>query len=331
MTDLEKKDSTDSPDFDFPAEPGTVGERLVNFGVSRRGFLKFCTALTSTMALEASMAPKLAYALSTSRPCIIYMSFQECTGCLESLVNSYSTTIENLILTSFSLDYQETLQAAAGSAAEAARNEAMTKNAGKYILVVDGSIPANANSGFFVSAGESGVDRLNKAAANAAFVVAVGSCAAFGGLPGASPNPTGAVAVSSIIKNKTVVNVSGCPPIAEVITGVLAYYLTNNALPALDANKRPTMYYGKTVHKSCYREENEGAGRVTSFGDAAARAGGCLRPLGCKGPRTYAACATMRWNQGLSFPIQSGHGCIGCTEPGFWDFGGLYINTKTKT
>jgi hydrogenase small subunit len=328
MTHLEKQDSGDSSDIDFSTEPGTVGERLANLGVSRRSFLKFCTVLTSSMALEASLMPKLAYALSSSRPCIIYMSFQDCTGCLESMVNSYGTTIENLILTAFSLDYQETLQAAAGKAAEAARNEAMAKNAGKYILVVDGSIPASAASGFFMAAGESGVDRLTKAAANAAFVMAVGSCASFGGLPGASPNPTGAVAVSSLVTNKTVVNVSGCPPIAEVITGVLAYYLANGAVPALDANRRPTMYYGKTVHSTCYRKTNTSAvSHAASFGDAGARSGGCLWLLGCKGPRTYAACATMLWNQGLSFPVQSGHGCIGCTQPGFWDMGGLYTNS----
>ncbi len=328
MTHLEKQDSGDSSDIDFSTEPGTVGERLANLGVSRRSFLKFCTVLTSSMALEASLMPKLAYALSSSRPCIIYMSFQDCTGCLESMVNSYGTTIENLILTAFSLDYQETLQAAAGKAAEAARNEAMAKNAGKYILVVDGSIPASATSGFFMAAGESGVDRLTKAAANAAFVMAVGSCASFGGLPGASPNPTGAVAVSTLVTNKTVVNVSGCPPIAEVITGVLAYYLANGAVPALDANRRPTMYYGKTVHSTCYRKTNTSAvSHAASFGDAGARSGGCLWLLGCKGPRTYAACATMLWNQGLSFPVQSGHGCIGCTQPGFWDMGGLYANS----
>lgn len=309
----------------FEVEPGSVGERLAGLGVSRRGFLRFCTTLASSLALEAGMGPQLAHALTTARPSIVYMSFQECTGCLESLVNSYGVTIENLILQAFSIDYLETLQAAAGARAEAAREAAMAANAGKYVLVVDGSIPKNPNGGFFVSAGESAVQRLKHAADRAAFVVAVGTCAAYGGLAHARPNPTGAVSVSDILPNKTVINVPGCPPIAEVITGVLAYWLAKKTLPALDSLKRPKLYYGHTVHSECYREETfEDGPRTKSFGDVRARAGNCLFDLGCKGPVTHNACSTLRWNQGTSFPIQSGHGCIGCAEPDFWDMGGLY-------
>jgi hydrogenase small subunit len=66
-----------------------------------------------------------------------------------------------------------------------------------------------------------------------------------------------------------------------------------------------------------------------SFDDEGARQGWCLYEVGCKGPVTYNACATLKWNGGVSFPIQSGHGCLGCSEPGFWDLGGFYKPLST--
>jgi Ni,Fe-hydrogenase I small subunit len=127
--------------------------------------------------------------------------FQECTGCTESLTRAHSTSIENLIFDAISLDYHHTLQAAAGFGAEAAREAAMAENQGKYLLVVDGSVPLG-NAGYSTIAGISNVDMLKQTAQGAAAVIAVGSCAAFGGLPHADPNPTGAVAVSDIITDK---------------------------------------------------------------------------------------------------------------------------------
>ena len=131
-----------------------------------------------------------------------------------------------------------------------------------------------------------------------------------------------------LIDTKPLVNVSGCPPIPEVITGTIAYYLANGQLPELDALKRPKVFYGKTVHDNCARLPHFNAGRFAqSFDDAGARQGHCLYLLGCKGPQTFNACTTMKWNQGTSYPMNSGHGCLGCSEPGFWDNSlGFYSN-----
>jgi hydrogenase small subunit len=310
----------------------TLKELLQGQGVSRRGFLKFCTAMASMMALPPTMAPAIAAALETARrPSVIWLSFQECTGCTESLTRSHSPTLENLIFNAISLDYHHTLQAAAGSAAEAAREEAMKENWGKYLLVVDGSIPLG-NPGFSTIAGVSNVDMLKEVAKGAAAIVSVGTCAAFGGLPHAQPNPTGAVAVSDIIKDKPIINVSGCPPIPVVITGVLAHYLTFGKLPELDGLSRPKAFYGNSIHDRCYRRPFYERGQFAeSFDDEGARQGWCLYKLGCKGPVTYNACATTKWNQGTSFPIQSGHGCLGCSEPNFWDMGGFYNAVSEPT
>jgi len=310
----------------------TLKELLQGQGVSRRGFLKFCTAMASMMALPPTMSTAIAAALETARrPSVIWLSFQECTGCTESLTRSHSPTLENLIFNAISLDYHHTLQAAAGSAAEAAREAAMKENWGKYLLVVDGSIPLG-NPGFSTIAGVSNLDMLREVAEGAAAIVSVGTCAAFGGLPHAQPNPTGAVAVSDIIKDKPIINVSGCPPIPVVITGVLAHYLTFGQIPDLDELGRPKAFYGNNIHDRCYRRPFYERGQFAeTFDDEGAKKGWCLYKLGCKGPITYNACATTKWNQGTSFPIQSGHGCLGCSEPNFWDMGGFYNAVSEPT
>ena len=192
----------------------TLGEQLRQRGISRRTFLKLCAVATSAMALPPAMIPRVAAALEKAvRPSVIWLSFQECTGCTESLTRAHSPTVEGLIFDAISLDYHHTLQAASGHAAEAAREAAMEENFGNYIMVVDGSIPLG-NPGYSTIAGISNLAMLQETAAGAAAVVAVGSCAAFGGLPHAAPNPTGAVPVSEIVTDKPVINVSGCPPMA---------------------------------------------------------------------------------------------------------------------
>ncbi len=312
---------------------GTLGERLAQQGISRRAFLKFCTAMASMMALPPGTANAIAEALvKAQRPSVIWLSFQECTGCTESLTRSYTPTLESLIFDMISLDYHHTLQAASGFAAEKSREDAMKNFYGKYLLVVDGSIPLHDDGVYSTIAGRTNLDLLREAAKGAAAIIAVGTCSSFGGIPNAKPNPTGAVAVSDIIKDKPVVNISGCPPIPSVITGVLAHYLTFGALPDLDDLNRPRSYYGTTIHDRCYRRPFYDQGKFAkTFDDDGAKNGWCLFELGCKGPTTHNACATTKWNGGTSFPIESGHGCLGCSEPHFWDAGSFYTPLSAPT
>ncbi|MEA3275124.1 MAG: hydrogenase small subunit [Pseudomonadota bacterium] len=305
----------------------TLGESLREHGVSRRGFLKFCAATASMMALPPTMAPAIAAALEKARrPSVIWLSFQECTGCTESLTRSHAPTVEDLILEVISLDYHHTLQAASGDAAERAREQAMEANHGDYLVVVDGSLPGpDSNPGYSTIAGISNLEMLKETLEGAKAVVAVGTCAAFGGLPHASPNPTGAVAVQDIVEDLPVINVSGCPPVPMVITGVLAHYLTFGELPELDQYNRPLAFFGQSIHDRCYRRPFYDKGLFAeTFDDEGAKKGWCLYRLGCKGPSTYNACATTKWNAGTSWPIESGHPCLGCSEPDFWDAGGFY-------
>jgi hydrogenase small subunit len=308
----------------------TLAETLAQHGVSRRSFLKFCATMATLMAMPPTMAAQMAEKLAAARrQSVIWLPFQECTGCTESLTRSHSPTIESLIFDAISLDYQVTIMAPAGEAAERSLWQAIKENDGKYLLIVDGSVPTG-NPGYGAHGGHSFVDHLQQAAKGAAAIIAVGTCAAFGGIPKANPNPTGAVPVSAIVKDKPIVNVPGCPPIPVVITGVIAHFLTLGTIPDLDELGRPKVFFGDTIHDRCYRRPFYDQGKFAkSFDDEGARNGWCLYELGCKGPTTYNACATTKWDGGVSFPIESGHGCLGCSEPDFWDKGSFYSPLST--
>jgi len=302
--------------------PGeSLNESLARHGVSRRDFLEYCGSLCVVLGVSKSAAPKMMRALlAPQRPPVIWLQLQECTGCVESVLRTADPTIGDLVLNLISLDYQETLMAGAGTAVESAMQDSMKANAGKYILLVTGSVPLNEGGIYCTIGGRTAKDLLEEAAKGAAAVVAIGACAHWGSVQAARPNPTGAVGVSEIIKDKPVVNIAGCPPIADVITGTLVYFLTFNRLPALDPIGRPMFAYGARIHDQCPRRANFDAGQfVEVFDDEAARKGWCLYHVGCKGPATFSPCPIIQWNGGTSWPIGAGHPCLGCTEPHFWD------------
>jgi hydrogenase small subunit len=315
----------------MPCPAKSIGAQLRESGISRRTFLKYSTSLASLLALPGGMIPVFAEKLANARRLpVIWLSFQECTGCTESLTRSNAPTLENLLFNFISLEYHHTLMAAAGTAAESAREAARTSEHGRYLLIVDGSIPTL--NGYSTIAGIDNLDMLRMSVEGASAVIAIGSCASFGGLPAAAPNPTAAMGVATLMKNKLIppkslINIPGCPPIPLVISGVLAHYLAFAHFPALDGLARPMNSYGNTVHERCPRyhfyKEQKFAER---FDDEGARKGWCLYKLGCKGPTTHNACSTLKWNTGSSSPIDAGHPCLGCSEPGFWDRGGFYVS-----
>jgi hydrogenase small subunit len=304
----------------------TFYEALQAQGLTRRSFLKFCTLTAATMGLGAAWVPEIARALETKpRTPVLWMHGLECTCCSESFIRAGHPLAKDIILSMISLDYDDTLMASAGFQAEAILDEIAEKYRGEYILAVEGNPPLNEDGMYCIVGGRPFVERLQEMAAGAKAVIAWGSCASFGCVQAARPNPTQATPVHKLITDKPVVNVPGCPPIAEVMAAVLVYMITFDRLPELDAKKRPTMFYGQRIHDKCYRRPHFDAGQyVQSWDDEGARKGYCLYKMGCKGPTTYNACSTVRWNEGVSFPIQSGHGCIGCSEEGFWDHGSFY-------
>ncbi len=317
--------------------PPFVGAGRAPSFYSRREFLKVCAVLASTLALPASLRPAFAVGLSrASRQSVIWLSSQGCAGCLESLTRADAPTLEHLLFDLVSLDFLAVLQAAAGDRAESACREATEQHRGEYVLLLEGSIPLGAGGAYSTCAGRSALDVLAEFAEGARAILAVGSCAAFGGLPEAFPNPTEAAGVQALmerglIPERPLVNLPGCPPVPVVISAVLAHLVVLGSLPQLDDRKRPLAAYGHTVHERCARLVHFQRGEfAASFDDEGARQGWCLYKLGCKGLTTHSACPVSRWNLATSYPVGAGHPCIGCTEPGFWDAGGFYEAAPTE-
>jgi hydrogenase small subunit len=310
-----------SPAFHPWTEEESLAAHLEHRGVNRRDFLAFCSSFAAILGLDSLGGAKIAAALETvKRPVVIWIQLQECTGCVESVIRTAEPTIGDLVLDVISLDYSHTLMAAAGAAAEKALQDSMKANAGKYVLLVTGSVPLAENGIYTTIGGRTAKEILEEAGKGAAAVIALGACAHFGSVQAARPNPTGAVGVRDILKDKPVVNISGCPPISDVVTATVVHFLTFGRLPATDAEGRPLFAYGARIHDQCPRRANFDAGQyVEAFDDEAARKGWCLYKVGCKGPATYSPCPIFMWNTRTSWPIGAGHPCIGCTEPMFWD------------
>jgi hydrogenase small subunit len=300
-------------------------EEMKAGGMSRKDFLKFCTSMAALLGLESSGVGQIVKALETKpRPPVIWFHFQECTCCSESFIRASHPLVADIILDKISLDYQETLMAASGFQAEEAYKAVMENYPGEYLVMVEGSIPVK-NEAYCCIGGRSALQILEEAALNAKAIIAWGNCASSGCVQAADPNPTGAKPVHKVISGKPVINVQGCPPIANVMTGVVVHLLTFDRIPQLDELNRPKAFYSRRVHDSCYRRPNFDAGLfVESFDDEGAKRGYCLYKMGCKGPVTYNSCGIIKWNDGISYPIQSGHPCIGCAEAGFWDNGPFY-------
>ena len=295
-------------------------------GYSRRDFLRFCSYAAAVAGIQAAGLSKVVHALETKpRPPVVWLHFQECTCCSESFIRSSHPIVADIVLDLISLDYTQTLQAAAGAQAEQCLQDTMKKYPGQYILLVEGAVPLADDGIYCTIAGRSAKAILEEAAAGAAAVIAWGSCASNGCIQAANPNPTHATPVHKLIHDKPIINVPGCPPIGEVMAGTIVHLLTFGRIPQLDGLGRPMAFYSRRVHDTCYRRPNYDAGLfVESFDDENARRGYCLYKIGCRGPVTYNACGVMRWNNGVSYPIQSGHGCIGCSEANFWDNGPFY-------
>jgi hydrogenase small subunit len=302
---------------------GYGGEGLVTVlehrGVSRKEFLKFCAAVAGTLALSTSKVSEIVAALeSTSRPPVIYLEFQDCAGCSEAFLRAAHPTIAEIVLDVLSVNYHETIMAAAGQQAEEAMQA--TVEAGDYILMIEGSIPTGAGGNYCRIGGRTARGILDEAARNAVVAIAVGDCACFGNIPAAHPNPTGAVGVRDLVRNIPVVNLAGCPVNAVNLTATIVHYLTYQSLPQLDDLGRPLFAYGMRIHDHCPRRAHFDAGQfVEHWGDEGHRLGWCLYKMGCKGPQTFHNCPSARYNEGTSWPIMAGHPCIGCSEPRFWD------------
>lgn len=302
--------------------------------ISRRAFLQYCMASAGSLGLSASVLGRLeeAAAQNAALPNVIWLSGAACTGCTVSLANLFSTAqptdIADLLISHINLAYHSTLMAGAGDLA--VQNMRSAAN-GSYILVVEGGIPTAFGGYTCVLWTENGTEvtalsAVRALAPRALAVLAVGTCASFGGIPGGQPNPTGVVSVRSAT-GVNAINIAGCPAHPDWIVWTIANLLAGT-VPRLDSQGRPAALYGSgedsSIHERCPREETEEA---STFGVE----GRCLRELGCKGPQTSADCPSRKWNSATNWCIGANSICLGCTEQGFPDrLSPFYRNTASR-
>ncbi len=291
--------------------------------LTRRDFLKGSSAVAAALGLNFAGIEGFRKALAAEgNLAVVWLQGQGCNGCSVSLLNTiYYATIDNLLTKTIDLNYHPTVMAAAGDLAVKAALD--TRSLNKYVLVVEGAVPTNANGGYcYAWPGMTMQNAVKTFAQNTGFILAVGNCATYGGVSAGTPNPTGARGVQTILgTGKKVVNIPGCPASPDWIVGTIAYMIQNGRAPTLDAQGRPTDFFGKTVHSNCPNLAAYNSGTYArTLGSP-----GCLRLLGCRGVETYCDCPTRGWNSaaantpGVNWCVKAGAPCHGCTQPGFPD------------
>ena len=284
--------------------------------ISRRSFLEYSTRLAMLMGLGAEAIPALAEAvtqLAAQTARVLWLQGQSCSGCSVALLNSHPLTPDLLLTSHLSLGFHQTLSSATGDKAVDAVNQIVTE--GGYVLAVEGSVPAGMPEAC-VFGDEPFAKQVVRAARNAKLVLAVGSCAAFGGIPAAMGNPTGAVSLTAFLRQENVptplIAIPGCPTHPDWIVGVIAHCL-KFGLPELDEHRRPRFCCSRLIHDQCPRfADYERERFATTFGED-----GCLFKLGCAGPVTHADCPLRLWNSGANYCIKAGAPCIGCASKEF--------------
>ncbi len=301
-------------------------------GVTRRDFLKYCGAVAASLGLAETYAPRIAAAVEAAgakklKP-VLWLAQGLCTGCTESVAQVDYPDVPTIVLDYLSLNYWETVMAATGEAAEAVKEQ--TIKDGGYLVIVEGSIMTGANGNTLRIAGKTGVDIVKEAAEKADAVIAIGSCAVDGGWVRAAPNPAGAQGVMDLLpdlaKAGKVVNLPTCPVNPEWVVALVVDYLLLGKLPELDAQYRPKLIFGQTIHDNCPRRGHfENSAFVETFGSVEEAMGYCLYKVGCKGPQTLTNCPIVRWNRRASWCVESGSPCIGCGNFNWVDVGAPFL------
>ena len=311
---LHPKNELTTENLESAMESLDIGKHEVNSWISM---------VTANMQLHPSFEQVVDGAVcNLNKVPIIWLELSDCSGNSEAFIKSTNPAIEDLIFDYVSLDYHELLMSASGDQSETILEDIITNQKGEYILIVEGAVPLGLDGKYLRIGpfGETGLELLQKCAKDAALVISVGSCALDGGVVAAYPNPTQAVGVADALKRDDIINLPGCPVNPTNIVGTLLSYLMFEELPPLDKFNRPLWAYEGRVHDNCERRGHYELGEfVKEWGDVGAKKGWCLFEMGCKGPYANVNCPTMKFNAGTSWPVQAGHGCMGCVEPKFFD------------
>lgn len=284
--------------------------------ITRRSFVGYCIASAAVLGLSNFDLFRLRAAMANPNALkVIWLQGASCGGCSISFLNRIAaeapTTAAAVLTDSIDLLYHPNLMAAAGETASAVAAQAAAN--GGHILVVEGGVPTAFGGAacWAWSRAGSGVtfrDAVAELSSQATSVVAVGSCASFGGIAAAGSNPAGVISVAAAT-GKTTLNIAGCPPHPDSIVWAIAQLLIGRT-PAVDSSGRPLDLYGTMVHRDCPRS---GPTMTTTFGTDHQ----CLMALGCRGPKTMAPCPSQKWNNSNNWCVDANSPCLGCTESTF--------------
>ncbi|MEN6461240.1 MAG: hydrogenase small subunit, partial [Syntrophomonas sp.] len=218
--------------------------------LSRRDFIRLCAGSAAAISFSGYLAPFMAEAVAAGdAPPVIWLQGASCTGCSISLLNTVHPDIKEVLLNVISLRYHPNVSAAAGDLAlKGAIYKVAQENKGKFLLVVEGSVPTGANGLFCMVGEENGkpipfMKLVQDIGSQAQAILSFGTCSAYGGIPATPPNPTGCKPVSEIVKNVQVINVPGCPPHPDWMVGTIAHVLLYKDIPELDTFGRPKMFF----------------------------------------------------------------------------------------
>jgi len=248
--------------------------------------------------------------MKTNKPTVVWFQAITCNGNTHSLLSANSSRLE-LFLNSFDLVYHPSLTI------DKNLDDILNSNDEIDFLLVEGAISSNER--FFSISNDSTTNHLNTLASKSKFIVAIGSCASYGGVHAKFEQNDNVVGLKESIEENNIknlkheiVNLTGCPVHPEWIMQTL-FTLNSFGKMNLDEESRPKELYSNLAHHGCTRNEYFEWKVEGAWGEKE----GCLfYDQGCRGPMTHSSCNKILWNE-VSSKTRAGMPCIGCTETDF--------------
>lgn len=245
----------------------------------------------------------------------VWMEANGCTGNIISFLNADKPDVTYFLEQMVSLKFSPSLMQAQG---EVAYEEFLEVLETDFILGVEGAI-TNMDDGFYnIFATYKGrriptAEAINLAAQKAKAIIAIGTCASFGGISAARPNPTGCISLGKFLKRE-VINIPGCPANPLWVMGTIASIILYKKVE-IDEKGRPILFFRETNHTNCGRRSYfDNKIYAEKLGEKQ-----CMLKVGCKGPITKAYCPLGRWNSRINWPVDANTPCIGCANEFFPD------------
>ncbi|MFG6497255.1 hydrogenase small subunit [Fictibacillus sp. UD] len=257
---------------------------------------------------------------------LVYLELNGCSGNIISLLNGQNPDFEYTMNSMVNILYSNSLMASEGEQAIQRLMNALDED---YILAVEGAV-ALKNNGLYNIIGRwkgeplTGLKAAKMLGEKASQILAVGACATHGGVSAAKPNLSESVGLQTILPEKKMIKLPGCPVQPDWFLGTLAHLLLYGE-PETDNLGRPLMFYSTLIHDRCPRRPFFDRGIFAEkLGDKT-----CLFKLGCRGPVTRIDCPTRQWNGHVNWPIGANTPCIGCAQFGFPDAMAPFISYDT--